>query len=49
MHSWGKFMKKNYYLPTKKTQAPLLRYLEQKQGTAHALCTYHNQNSGQTT
>ena len=39
MHSWGKFMKKNYNLPTKKTQASLLRYLEQKQGTAHSVRT----------
>ena len=32
-----------------KAQLPLLKSLEQKQGTAHAPCTHHHQREGQTT
>ena len=31
-----------------KTQLPLLKSREQKQGTAHAPCTQHHQRGGQT-
>ena len=46
MCSWG-----NYEQDTQrpKSQLPLLRSLEQKQGTAHAPCTQHHPGDGQTT
>ena len=37
------------YKETKKTQLPLLKSLEQKQGTEHAPCTQHHIRGGQNT
>ena len=48
MRSWGKFWTAKYK-KTKKTQLPLWKSWEQKQGTEHAPCTQHHQGGGQTT
>ena len=48
MLSWGNLWTRRYK-KTKKTQLPLLKSWEQKQGTAHAPCTHHQQRGGQNT
>ena len=48
MCSWGKFWTQKE-TKDQKTQLPLLKSLEQKQGTEHAPCTQHHQRGGQNT
>ena len=48
MHSWGKLWTIRYKnIP--KSQLPLLKSWEQKQGTVHARYTQHHRRDGQTT
>ena len=48
MSSWGN-SGPTRYKETKKTQLPLLKSLEQKQGTVYAPCTHHHLRDGQNT